>query len=199
VEQQFKFTEPTVCGNAACSNRDKWALDVNGSRFVDWQSVRVQENADEIPPGSLPRTVTVVLRHSVVDKAKAGDKCLFTGVFVVTPDVGSLYKAGAVPAAARAGGAGGRRGAGGEGVGGLRALGVRDLSYSTAFIAQSVARGMDPLRAVEGADDEVSADDEAARSLTDADKAAFEAMRPRPRCTRRSCPPWRPPSAGTRT
>ena len=178
VEQQFKFTEPTVCANQACNNRDGWTLDVAGSRFVDWQSVRVQENADEIPPGSLPRTVTVVLRHNVVDKAKAGDKCLFTGVFVVTPDVASLYKAGAVPQSSRGGGGGGGGGGrgGAEGVGGLKALGVRDLSYSTAFLAQSVARGTDPLRAVDGADDEVSADDEAARCLTEADKAAYEAM-----------------------
>jgi DNA replicative helicase MCM subunit Mcm2 (Cdc46/Mcm family) len=36
------------------------------SRFVDWQRLRVQENADEIPPGSMPRSLDVVLRHEVV-------------------------------------------------------------------------------------------------------------------------------------
>jgi DNA replication licensing factor MCM6 len=77
IEQQFKFTEPPNCSNVGCTNRDEWILDVSSSRFADWQSLRVQENADEIPAGSLPRTVTVILRHGVVDRAKAGDKCLF--------------------------------------------------------------------------------------------------------------------------
>jgi DNA replicative helicase MCM subunit Mcm2 (Cdc46/Mcm family) len=36
------------------------------SRFVDWQRLRVQENADDIPPGSMPRSLDVVLRHEVV-------------------------------------------------------------------------------------------------------------------------------------
>ena len=49
VEQQFKFTDPTGCLN--CPNRFRWKLDVSSSKFIDWQRVRVQENADEIPPG----------------------------------------------------------------------------------------------------------------------------------------------------
>ncbi|CAN0391450.1 unnamed protein product, partial [Discosporangium mesarthrocarpum] len=44
------------------------------SVFVDWQRLRVQENADEIPPGSMPRSLDVVIRGEVVEKAKAGDK-----------------------------------------------------------------------------------------------------------------------------
>lgn len=44
------------------------------SVFVDWQRLRVQENADEIPPGSMPRSLDVVLRGEAVEKAKAGDK-----------------------------------------------------------------------------------------------------------------------------
>ncbi len=54
VEQQFKFTDPTGCVH--CKNRFFWKLDVGRSKFVDWQRVRVQENADEIPPGENLRT-----------------------------------------------------------------------------------------------------------------------------------------------
>lgn len=36
------------------------------SKFVDWQRVRVQENADEVPAGSLPRSMDVILRHETV-------------------------------------------------------------------------------------------------------------------------------------
>jgi hypothetical protein len=33
--------------------------------------------------GSMPRSVDVILRHAAVDRAKAGDKCTFNGVFAV--------------------------------------------------------------------------------------------------------------------
>ena len=79
IEQQFKYTEPTACLNTGCNNRVRWTLDMAHSKFVDWQRIRVQENADEIPPGSMPRTMDVVLRHGAVDKAKAGDKLFFAG------------------------------------------------------------------------------------------------------------------------
>ena len=55
VEQQFKYTEPTMCQNATCQNRRAWQLNIQHSRFVDWQKVRIQENANEIPTGSMPR------------------------------------------------------------------------------------------------------------------------------------------------
>jgi DNA replication licensing factor MCM6 len=47
---------------------------VERCRFVDWQRVRVQENADEIPPGSLPRSLDIVVRNELCERAKAGDK-----------------------------------------------------------------------------------------------------------------------------
>lgn len=49
--------------------------------------MRVQENADEIPSGSMPRTLDIILRHEEVEKAKAGDKVLFTGTLIVVPDI----------------------------------------------------------------------------------------------------------------
>jgi DNA replication licensing factor MCM6 len=49
IHQQFRYTEPTGCAN--CQNRVIWKLNLDQSVFVDWQRVRVQENADEIPPG----------------------------------------------------------------------------------------------------------------------------------------------------
>lgn len=51
------------------------------SVFIDWQRLRVQENADEIPPGSMPRSLDIVLRGEAVEKAKAGDKVLEGMVF----------------------------------------------------------------------------------------------------------------------
>ena len=41
---------------------------------MDWQRLRVQENANEIPPGSLPRSIDIILRHEIVERAKPGGK-----------------------------------------------------------------------------------------------------------------------------
>lgn len=56
VEQQFKYTEPTMCPNLTCNNRGAWRLSIEQSKFSDWQKVRIQENANEIPTGSIPRS-----------------------------------------------------------------------------------------------------------------------------------------------
>ena len=71
VEQQCRYTTPAICLNAQCGNRMKWTLAQDGCKFVDWQRVRVQENASEVPAGSLPRSMEVILRHEAVEEARA--------------------------------------------------------------------------------------------------------------------------------
>jgi len=140
VEQQFKFTEPQLCTNKGCDNRAKWELNVEDSVFTDWQKIRVQENPSDIPAGSMPRSIDVILRHEIVDTAKPGDRCIITGTLIVVPDVVSLLKPGERAQASRRDDK--RKGAANtkplDGVGGLKKLGVRDLSYKLAFLANSV-------------------------------------------------------------
>ena len=80
----------------------------------------------------------MILRAEIVERAKAGDKCIFTGTFIVVPDVAALGLPG-VNAEMMKDGGGGRGGAAGGtgqmGVSGLKALGVKDLTYKTAFLA----------------------------------------------------------------
>lgn len=158
--------QPIICINPACMNRKKWALLRQESKFADWQRVRMQETSKEIPAGSLPRSLDVILRHEIVEQARAGDtyvhiqhhslpvvyrvvdysfnpswcnnRVIFTGSVVVIPDILALASPGErsecrreasqrkIPSGAH------------EGVKGLKALGVRDLSYRLAFIANSV-------------------------------------------------------------
>ena len=138
VEQIFKYSEPTQCPNLQCMNRFAWRLDIRQSTFIDWQKVRIQENSSEIPTGSMPRTMDVILRGEMVDRAKAGEKCIFTGTLIVVPDVSQFRVPGVRPQAMRdpQGPRGGD--AGGSGVSGLNALGVRDLTYRMAFLANMV-------------------------------------------------------------
>lgn len=65
--------KPTICVNATCANRARWALLRQESKFADWQRVRMQETSKEIPAGSLPRSLDVIIRHEIVEKARAGD------------------------------------------------------------------------------------------------------------------------------
>ena len=136
IEQVFRYTEPTQCPNLTCGNRQGWRLDIRQSTFVDWQKVRIQENSSEIPTGSMPRTMDVILRGEIVDRAKAGEKCIFTGALIVVPDVSQLGLPGVRPEATRDSRNAPRGGdAGGSGITGLKALGVRDLTYRMAFLA----------------------------------------------------------------
>jgi DNA replication licensing factor MCM6 len=88
----------------------------------------------------MPRSLDVILRSELVERAKAGDKCVFTGTFIVVPDVSQLGLPGGNKAElqreANKGGANAATGGvGGGGVTGLKSLGVRDLQYKTAFLA----------------------------------------------------------------
>ncbi|KAJ9623248.1 MCM DNA helicase complex subunit mcm6 [Taxawa tesnikishii (nom. ined.)] len=138
VEQTFRYSEPTQCPNMTCGNRQGWRLDIRQSTFVDWQKVRVQENSSEIPTGSMPRTMDVILRGEMVDRAKAGEKCIFTGTLIVVPDVSQFRMPGNAPQAQRDTGNTRGNDVGGSGVSGLKALGVRDLTYRLAFLANMV-------------------------------------------------------------
>ncbi|KAJ6583774.1 mis5 protein [Mycena sp. CBHHK59/15] len=139
IEQQFKYTEPALCPNPTCGNRTAWKLQIDTSKFTDWQKVRIQENPSEIPTGSMPRSLDVILRSELVERAKAGDKCVFTGTFIVVPDVSQLGLPGGNAAQlqreSNKGGGGAATGGIGGGVTGLKSLGVRDLQYKTAFLA----------------------------------------------------------------
>ncbi|KAJ3594623.1 hypothetical protein NHX12_003930 [Muraenolepis orangiensis] len=115
VPQQFKYAPPTICRNP----------------------VRIQETQVELPRGSIPRSMEVILRAEAVETAQAGDRCDFTGTLIVVPDVSQLSTPGVRTETASHVGRG--QGYEAEGLRGLKALGVRELSYRLAFLACYVA------------------------------------------------------------
>ncbi len=104
------------------------------STFVDWQRLRVQENADEIPAGSMPRSIDVICRNELVELAKAGDKVIFTGFVAVVPDNGGLARVG--ESATR----GPDKGGFGDGVMGIKGMGVREMTYKLIFVACGIVQ-----------------------------------------------------------
>uniref|UniRef100_H2TMB3 DNA replication licensing factor MCM6 n=1 Tax=Takifugu rubripes TaxID=31033 RepID=H2TMB3_TAKRU len=94
VPQQFKYSPPTICRNPVCSNRSRFHLDTHKSKFIDFQKVRIQETQAELPRGSIPRSLDIVLRAEAVETAQAGDRCDFTGTLIVVPDVSQMRTPG---------------------------------------------------------------------------------------------------------
>ena len=140
ITQQYHYTRPVLCRNPRCQNRREFLLDLPSSTFSDWQKLRVQENSSDVPPGCMPRSMDVIVRNEMVERCKAGDSVVFVGSLVVIPDGSALARAGEAPQSSRE-----MRGrsadeassGGGGGVKGLKALGVRELTYKTCFVATS--------------------------------------------------------------
>ncbi|CAF1206985.1 unnamed protein product [Rotaria magnacalcarata] len=135
VEQQFRFTQPLMCRNPVCNNRSHFALDLTRSRFVDFQKVRIQESQSELPHGNIPRCLDIIMRNECVEQAKPGDRCDFIGTLIVLPDVSQLSMPGVRSESAQRTQGADDKGYSAEGVRGLKALGVRDLTYHLAFLA----------------------------------------------------------------
>lgn len=173
VEQQFRYTEPPMC--QGCQNKKEWKLDVEKSAFVDWQRLRLQENAQEIPAGSMPRTIDVILRNDNVESAKAGDKVIVTGTLIVLPDAVSLAGAGEKVQAGPKGGPGLR----GDGYTGVKQFGVRELVYRTSFLACHVAsaEGKPGATSIRGEEADEETFDSILRSYTREERDEISAMK----------------------
>lgn len=63
-------------------------MQIRGSKFVRYQEARIQENPDEVPQGSTPRTLTLHLRGALTRRTKAGDAVTVAGIFLPEPSTG---------------------------------------------------------------------------------------------------------------
>lgn len=133
VEQEFKLTMPTSCSNTACTNKRNFSLVKELSTLIDWQRIRVQEDNDEIPAGSLPRTMEVIIRGEEVEKIRPGDFIVFTGTLIAVPDVSVISSPGERVTNVNKKGMEGTT----EALTGLSFLGVRELTYRLSFLACS--------------------------------------------------------------
>jgi len=176
VNQQFKVTFPAVCPGRNCGNRTNWTLkhDSRTTRWGDWQRIRLQENENEVPAGSMPRSIDVIVRDECCDRCKPGDKILITGSLIVVPDVPTMMSPAELKQQVRrslqtrSDAAYGSQ----EGVRGLAGLGNRDLTYKLAFFGTFVDENSDWGSRGLGAGENVRSDDKVYLSQTD--KERFE-------------------------
>eukprot|EP00388_Colpodella_angusta_P003990 GDKJ01013620.1.p1 GENE.GDKJ01013620.1~~GDKJ01013620.1.p1 ORF type:complete len:895 (+),score=207.93 GDKJ01013620.1:1-2685(+) len=162
VVQEFKFEKPKVCPGAwdpdqgvhrKCQSKF-FELIREDCTFVDWQKLRVQEDATKVPEGSMPRSIDVIMTGDMVEVAHPGDRVRFTGCILSIPDVGSLYRQNDLPKSiARERNRKARQQEGGnEGVSGLASLGIRTLTHRLVFVACHADKSQTRLQNLTNAD-----------------------------------------------
>ncbi len=81
----------TLCPSEDCkTNQAKGQLhpSTRASKFLPFQEVKVQELAEQVPIGQIPRTLTVLCHGSQVRKISPGDVVDIGGIFLPTPYTG---------------------------------------------------------------------------------------------------------------
>ncbi|ORZ40250.1 MCM2/3/5 family-domain-containing protein [Catenaria anguillulae PL171] len=71
--------------------RGKLHMQVRASKFLRFQEAKIQELADQVPMGHIPRTMTVHLYEGLTRSVNTGDIVTIAGIFLPTPYTG--YKA----------------------------------------------------------------------------------------------------------
>jgi replicative DNA helicase Mcm len=79
VEQKGPLLKPPdAC--ESCNATKGFDLDPKESEFIDFQVIRIQELPEELPPGQLPQYFDVNLTGDLVNRARPGDRIVFTGI-----------------------------------------------------------------------------------------------------------------------
>ena len=86
-----QFTPMVECPSAECRrNQSKGQLfmSTRASRFMPFQEVKIQEMADQVPVGHIPRSLTVTCHGSLTRQINPGDVVDIAGIFLPTPYTG---------------------------------------------------------------------------------------------------------------
>ncbi|XP_041721628.2 DNA helicase MCM9 [Coregonus clupeaformis] len=82
-EQFYSFVPPTSCPNQDLCNANKFTC-LSGSSTPaacrDYQEIKIQEQAQRLSVGSIPRSMVVILEDDLVDSCKSGDDVTVYGV-----------------------------------------------------------------------------------------------------------------------
>jgi replicative DNA helicase Mcm len=82
VEQTGQFLKaPVVCAAPDCGKDGPFEFTQEESTFIDSQDLRIQEKPEDLPPGQLPRTLSVkLIGDEIVDVARPGDHVSVVGI-----------------------------------------------------------------------------------------------------------------------
>ncbi|KIV94395.1 hypothetical protein PV10_02164 [Exophiala mesophila] len=86
-----QFTPMQVCPSEDCTannSRGQLFPSTRASKFLPFQEVKIQEMADQVPVGHIPRTLTVHCNGSLTRQVNPGDVIEIDGIFLPTPYTG---------------------------------------------------------------------------------------------------------------
>ena len=86
-----QFTPMQICPSPECtSNKTKGQLfpSTRASKFLPFQEVKIQEMADQVPVGHIPRTLTIHCHGTLTRQLNPGDVVDIAGIFLPTPYTG---------------------------------------------------------------------------------------------------------------
>ncbi|MEM3831188.1 MAG: minichromosome maintenance protein MCM [Sulfolobales archaeon] len=84
VDREY-FEMPRTCPLCQ-SSKGSFEMIEEENIYVDYQKIVVSEMPEEIPPGHMPRQLTIVLEEDLVDIARPGDRVSITGVLRLARD-----------------------------------------------------------------------------------------------------------------
>ena len=86
-----QFTPLTECPSEDCKKNDargQLFMSTRASKFLPFQDIKIQEMADQVPVGHIPRTLTVQVHGSLTRQVNPGDVVDIAGIFLPTPYTG---------------------------------------------------------------------------------------------------------------
>ncbi|KAF8472813.1 MCM2/3/5 family-domain-containing protein [Kalaharituber pfeilii] len=86
-----QFTPLTECPSEDCKKNDargQLFMSTRASKFLPFQDIKIQEMADQVPVGHIPRTLTVHVHGSLTRNINPGDVVDIAGIFLPTPYTG---------------------------------------------------------------------------------------------------------------
>ncbi|KAJ3196512.1 Mcm2-7 hexameric complex component [Irineochytrium annulatum] len=85
------YTPLSECPTEECKqkgSKGKLYMQTRASKFDKFQEVRIQELADQVPMGHIPRSMVVHMTEEMTRLVSPGDVVYITGIFLPTPYVG---------------------------------------------------------------------------------------------------------------
>ena len=86
-----QFTPMVECPSPECkqnNSKGQLFLSTRASKFLPFQEVKIQEMADQVPVGHIPRTLTVHCHGTLTRQINPGDVVDIGGIFLPTPYTG---------------------------------------------------------------------------------------------------------------
>jgi len=84
--KEGRYQPPEQCENLECGRKGGILFLADESMFIDWQRVTIQEKPEELPPGRMPQSISLILYDDLVDIARPGDRIKVVGILRSRPE-----------------------------------------------------------------------------------------------------------------